>query len=673
MVDKAAEVLDKGAKAERKLGHHARSVELLSKAAAVYDRAGRPRDALSVRVSHKELYGELIKSIEALGHQPERIELLRFALKHCETKRSWDMCLQLAERLRRAGVPLDETVNKIAQTAAFSHKKSGDRAAMLRAVRLFSDAQSRVRFLEGAGELRAAAAVLLELKRPEEAVDLMLADRTPAEGAPEPSALSGRAPSLAAAMHAKMAGDTVGEAIAVVLGERSASGAERLAALVRVFESQVKDAPLLALFALSPSETTGLDATKALHLVETAVGLCRDLVSAATAAEKAERTGMLTNIADALLRKCEAFLRVRGTHQHARRDMPTWFWLCEAAGHDRKQLLRVRSGDFLEVLKKALIRTALSWLRGEEAVTGSPSYVAPRPRFASVREKLVKDSAGQSTCATALSGHYCQILVQELRLVELGGKLLPDKEASGWSEGCITRILRTLYPELRDRGGRGYALSKPVVSVSELPYNCHFAAQRQLKSRIQEAYWRQFSEYILFSTRALRRLPHTTFLITYGRYAHRWWRDHIGKTPDSRLWNLEVDALLHKMITELLSRGTDPVKLLRDKLHGLRVAVEQQHGRRWGGMVPERPAVNGRDHYLPGWLLFNARHYEEHDAPLTALGNCTRFLVEYLHLNVDRMGKGAGVTDHDRVVSARAESGPICTPALDMCANLTLM
>ena len=623
LIESAAKVLARGSEEARKQGHHSQAVALLTEAASVYERGGRLKDALSVRVTHKELAPLALQSIDSLGQQhPERVELLRFALIHLERAKSWDVCLQIADRIRSAGATVDDSkIDKIAQTAAFSHRKNGERRLMLAAVRQFSEPEAQIRFLRDTNELEEATSLLLKLGRSSEAVDLMLIRVAKTTSAERDDLLKN---ALAVAQGAN---DSEGEWIVRRATGRSKPSfpqqkegdmkgrcdldVSRLAETgpgKDFFDAaDDKDAALKKLFTLSPGELTGpLDKDLATLLKLTpatrAVQLCQHL------------TRLCTANRELVVQQCQRLLRTRDAPPHS--EMPTWQWLCAAAGHPAESPPRVRSNEFDEVLKTALLNIQLSWLRwaaGRYEERRQQLAAASLSSFQSPLQEL-----GKIACDAGLSEEYADMQRDEVFLMRLGLRYMPAKERLDWRDAGVSSLLKLLYLDIEMHPGKLTA-----TDAATLPFSCCPRTQQKLKAQLRRSgLWRLVLDFI-----------------------HAW---HNLLPNYDLLTEMRFGAAVHRIFVDFQSE-CNVFKMLDEKLTKLEAYRSQA-----------RPQYAYPQHRrkLPGLLLLEGAWMERRGRPGDLSMALWRY-IDYLEL---------AAQCHANQYEDRG--GALCKPAVDMCMHL---
>ena len=549
MPDQAAKMLVRGAEKLRRQGTHAKALGLLAKAAAVYERADRQTDALAVRITHKELHKEALQSLDAMAQHSQYAELLRFALVHFEKKKNWDACLQVCGKLRSAGLAVDDArTDAIAQTAAFSHRKNGERRLMLAAVKQFSQPLTQLQFLQDVGETHAAIEMLLALGHLREAADLLLiaAEETKPTDRDQAKALLEQAESTAL-----KAGDSGGAFVAKIIGAREFGGEDALAEL-HLTVPEDDSFLLLWLFALPKDRVDVLWTMKK----------CKRLL---------DRIGGESNIA----RTCfEPFLRLRGQPLQ-NPSMPTWCWLCELVGHDRQDVRPPSSAEFQQLLAQAV-----------QAVAAMQLATAVLRAQEQLKEHTLaseKSSERSVVCAPKLSSDYCSTLSSMLGALQAGQQLyLTVRARSRWGPlyrvsssekvmECVDMIIRVLFVDAHPQ-------HETPVEPGVLPAGCHHLARHDLL------------EWLTLDRNACN------LLIIWA--ANYWSHQPV----DQKFWNLRLSSLVHQISTgpPRIAFGVFPIhKQLEDKIRSL-------HPLPHGSDFPHRNIIRGNApavKLLPGKLL----------------------------------------------------------------------
>lgn len=635
-VEMAAKVLARGAEEVRKEGGHTKATALLTEAAMVYERAGQLHAAVSVRVSHRALHAQLLSSLDALGvEHPEQRELMRFAFQHLEHKKNWDACLQLAKRLQGCDVgdvAIDALkVDKIAQRAAFAHQRNGECKLMVEAVRLFSRDADKIRFLDQTHEMEEAAALLVELGRHPEAVNRLLVAVSTSKDDLDGS---NRRDLLArAAKLAHSSADSLGKSISMicstqlpcsafckvvpytyskqVIAQEPCKAASCKACLEQMYttfasvasriDTAGADEMLIALFALLPS--AAIEFPTSLCPFRIAVSMCERL-------EGQRRRG-----ADLLWRQCENFLRVV-EQQPPLRSMPTWIWLCDAAGHDPTAVCRVRSDEFSRILAGALLQIRVAWLNR-----------APK-HFFTIRSEMQRRV--WSSCADARSSSiYVSKLCDEFQLAAGAASMRLElvHPSHTWLRECVERCLHLLYSDFREVQG-----DVPSDTTTVLPYGCHYIAKEELRAALSKAA-RDVTEVL-----------------------HRW---YAALTDRQRVCDLRVGAVLHFAFVDLASEGVNISKALDDKAVSLEKAAAIVRSR--GMNIPS----GKHRRMLPARILLIALFCEKR-GKFRDLAESLRKYIDYIELTAEY----AGMHDQRSAHATPLGREGLFAPALGTCAFL---
>lgn len=582
----AAKVLVKGAEARRRQGQPADATSLLAEAATVYERAGRLRDALSVRLTHKELHGRALESLEVLdADHPERVPMLQLAFAHLKRVKSWPSCLKVNALLRSAGVWVEATdVDKIAQTAAYAHRKKGEKKAMLEAVRQFSKPKAQIDFLEEVGESASAIGLMLELGQQKEALDLMLASRDDR-----------------AAETARAVGDGTAELLADIVTAQTRRDASTLPALLERLNG--RDDSLLRLFALdvmrdlrsqawSTSEIRPEDLTYLTRCILT----CRMVLDSTTAAAS---TG--------LLQQCVRCLRPNARGQL---DMPMWKWLAEAAGHDSTKPLLIQQDEFMRMFGAAVHVLASRWLRHERAIFAAGKRAISN--WAPIRD-TVRDPRWCST--------WFNHVVQQLDFCAQARKLsAPRSKLDKAPQSLLSVIpsqhfLFSLVEQLVALAYPGY-LEKADVTFDVAP---------DVKDEIKRYLVRQASNV----------LP----------WLHRWWLD---LSTSTKHWKMPLVALLYKVYFELLAPGNIPGlnhgKYFFDRVEHLNIDALRDHRfqrelfpRSFVPFAAQRTAKDRAGRSPGQLLLYSALILNNGNQRIGNLTNGLRYYVDYLDMTAQSL------------------------------------
>lgn len=413
------------ASAAEKASSRREAVEHLSGAAAAWEEAGKPTQAMLVRLSHRELQAAGLEMLR--GPEPERDRLRQVALPHLEARKLYDAALLVAQQLG-----MDAKVEELARTSAFAHLRRGDKVAMFAAVKRFGSSEVQIAFLRQHGERQQVVEMLEEQGFVEQANDerLIAGDDIAADhlaSAPslkhdEPrdsfvvpwlsrafrlcKVLSGghAADGLEACLQTKLprfladvAKCSGGQARQSSIGEDSAL--QKAGQLSGGGESQGwLDLSLFMVFdALHDAlQRAGVTAEHDGRLLEWSSLLVRTL------------RRVLAAEADELRRHVDVFLRLRGSARPLPR-MPSWRWLCARTAHDAKQTLISGSEKLRALLEQAVVTTTTAWLE----------HFPPPALGGRLRTKVLSESRGPPTaqlCSADVSTRYVELIWLELRV-----------------------------------------------------------------------------------------------------------------------------------------------------------------------------------------------------------------------------------------------------------------
>ena len=654
-VNLAAKVLSRGA-AKQPRKHFA----LMAEAANVYERAGRLKEALSVRLSHKEHHSKALDQLEAITAEcPERVEMLQFAFGHLKRKKNWPAALQVHAWLRAAGVAIESAeVDRVAQTAAYTHRKNlkearerkdgaretKERRLMLEAVKQFSKPKAQSDFLEDVGEMASAIELLMEQGHHEKALTLMFAtsDRRAGDVARNLNDIS--AEGLAILLNARSQRDADGRCLGITddgrdmtwflhtwLGVLPYCSCVRPARKIKhvwqcatsrcafqrdclVAHSSTPSEHLQALLALDILfESTYLTSLKVPGSQK--LGLLRVGMATAKLAIDLTSSGFSHFRA-----QCTSFLR-GGTDAVPRPDMPTWQWLCDLSGHEVTKPLLIQEGEFTSLLCTALQSLATRWQKRV------PQLIV------ACHEPLIqcpKHGAKLGPRDVIWSREYCTLACAELELWaetrnvfqrRQSGRPHPMVQQVGTSVNiCVWHILTMLFPGyMRDPWMKDKGYHQGSLLLEGLAPFLHNDARMELK------------------VRALQQLGPILSVV------EQWWAN--ARKSDLH-WRLPIVSLLFKLCIDLLrlgkQSGLNPLKMFHDKMltlesDALRDRRYQREGFPRFFTRTDDPRSPGKS---PGVLLHSGAYLVGHGARGN-LANGTRCFIDFLELNAHGVNRAA--------------------------------
>ena len=462
------------------------AVELYTEAAAAWEEAGRPTQAMVIRLSHRELQQSGFDMLKDEHKESDRLRAA--ALPLLEARKLYDAALVVCQQLG-----LDNRVEDLARTSAFQHLRRGDKTAMFGAVKLSASPEWRIAFLRQHGERAQVVELMMAQGLIDEAHDEMLiggeyallqstnaaATDTSSESAAhdDPSAVIwlSRAFQLAGVLRAKPADGAADLAHFLAHELCMVDGAPTWVDLTIVL---VMDALREGSERASPRDSIEPHARQ-IQWVHQLVLAARRVVSAT---EHELRT-MTDN-----------FLRLRGSTKPLPR-MPSWRWLCSRTNHDAKSPLISGSARLHRLVESAVLEAATS------SLGAFPTLVRRVRQSYHMQDNAEGSRRKAHSCSLELSTNYMQTLWFELRVLVDARAVFSIAEAKGKLRGmhrqtrdtvsslskrqnilaAAGRVATALFPEAdRAREAPDY--------VAALPYAMHPVARARLLREIRAAF-----------------------------------------------------------------------------------------------------------------------------------------------------------------------------------------
>lgn len=450
------------------------AVELYSAAASAWDAAGKPAQAVLLRLSHKELRREGLEVVRA------DTALFRMALPHMERLKLFDAAHDVCAKLGELG-----KAEELAQASAFHHKKKGDREAMLAAVKCFRSSEHQLSFLLKHGDRSQVVDLLLSRDQKHDALDELLiggdfvrAAEIAGDAQPgaEHGGQAGDQARLVSAIAARASDDV--RLMASFLGP-AGHGAWAAANGAEPSDSGLDKSPLVQLFVLDRlrekvlakgvqvRNDSVLRCVEQLHWMEDALSAACCFLSLASSEAEAYTL---------------SFLRIQGSHGKPKPRMPTWRWLCTLASHDPQKILLGESGAMAVLVAQAIFTACVPWLERFGAVADDAQGILLRSEAKAPSEPIQMPGRG-------VSEQYTQLLQLEFK-VQLAARRLDRHLGTGAKprgsveyrvhglcsaerkrvDVTVSRIMSVIVPETSDA-----ALSPDYLG--RLPHACHPAAR----------------------------------------------------------------------------------------------------------------------------------------------------------------------------------------------------